>query len=259
MGGRVNDTERGSKRREAPPSIPPEKRVFWNAVSVGTFFSLASFWAVFLGATAISGDAQPGPLSIGGLLADGGRFNPDSSATIWFGIGLVQMPVAFFVMAKMTLKPFRMLTVVNASMLALALWVWLPAITAEPLTPTVAAYSAGGAMVLGYRHVKKVRYRMVAVLFLSIYVFLFFGIVPLVSLVLGPLAALPAIGWADHIAMRRTTRMEAGGAAPPRLGRKERKEQAAAGGRRSRRSSGSVPARRAAPQRRGRSGVKRRR
>lgn len=236
---------------------PPDIRSFWYAVAIGSAFSLASFWAVFFGAMAISGNDQPGPISLAGVLAPGSRFNPDSSAAIWFGVGLALMPVALYIMALMTLKPFQAMTFVTGTVMALAVWVWLPAVTGEPLTPTVAAYGAGGATVLGYRYLRKVRYRVVAVLFVTVYEFLFFGVVPLVSLVLGPIAILPAIGWADRIGQRRARQLEARAAAPRPSRRGER--AAADDRKKPARAGRSAAARARTPQRRGRSGVKRRR
>ena len=151
------------------------------------------------------------------------------------------------------MRPFRGLQVANAAMLAVALWVWLPVISGEPLTPTVAAYGAGGIVVLGSRHVRRMGYRVVAVLFVVVYVFLFFSILPWVALILGPLAPLPAIGWADHIAARRTRIQEERAAGDQ--GRARRPAAAARAGR-GKRGKESV---RQAPQRRGRSSVKRRR
>jgi hypothetical protein len=242
-------------RADRAERIPPTPGQFWRAVGIGTALATASFWVVFVGAVAISGDAAPGPMTLGGLGAWGGRFNGDASASYWFGAGLALMPVAFFLMARMTMRPFRGLQVANASVLAVALWVWLPVLSGEPLTPTVAAFGAGGAVVLGYRYVKRVSYRVVAVGFVAVYVFLFFGMIPWVALMVGPLAPLPAIGWADHIAARRARQLQEREAMKGE--RTSRPASARSGG--SRRRRGNVTARQQAPQRRGRSSVKRRR
>jgi hypothetical protein len=121
----------------------------------------------------------------------------------------------------------------------------------------VAAYGSGGAAVLGYRYIRKVGYRVVAILFVTTYVFLFFGIVPLVSLILGPLAPLPALAWADRIGLRRTRQLEARGEPPRRAKRGEK--TSAADAKKPARTTRAAAGRARAPQRRGRSGVKRRR
>jgi hypothetical protein len=235
-------------------------RTFWFAVIIGTGLAVVSFWAIFLGAVAIAGDAAPGPLTIGPLAGAGGRYNPQGSAAYGFGIGVALMPVTFYLLARLTARPVRGLRVLNASLVAVGLWVWLPALTGEPLTPTVAAFGAGGAFVLGYRSVRRPGYRVVAVALVTLYVFLLFGVLPWVALAVGPFAPLPAIGWADSIARRKAG---LGGERPAR----RRRGRAAGGEGPERRAAGrpagkggaSPASRQRPPERRGRSGVRRRR
>jgi hypothetical protein len=235
-------------------------RTFWFAVIIGTALAVVSFWAIFFGAVAIAGDAAPGPLSIGPLAGGGGRYNPRGSAAVGFGIGVALMPVTFYLLARLTARPVKGLRVLNASLVAVGLWVWLPALTGEPLTPTVAAFGAGGAFVLGYRGARRAGYRVVGVALVTLYVFLLFGILPWVALAVGPFTPLPAIGWADSIARRKAG---VAGERPARRrgGRAARDEDpsSSAGGRTARQSAPSSARRQGTPERRGRSGVRRRR
>jgi uncharacterized membrane protein YhaH (DUF805 family) len=224
-------------------------RTYWYAVIMGTALAVVSFWAIFFGAVAIAGDAAPGPLTIGPLVAGGGRYNPQGSAAVGFGIGVAVMPVAFYLLARLTARPVRGLRVLNASLVAVGVWVWLPALTGEPLTPTVAAFGAGGAFVLGYRGVRRPGYRAVAVVLTTLYVFLLFGVLPWVALAVGPFAALPAIGWADSIARRKAGLAGDAGERPARR----------RGGRAAPQAAPEAARRQGTPERRGRSGVRRRR
>lgn len=244
-----DEGRKGRREVEVEPTTP---RQFWLAVAAGTAFSVGSFWVIFIGAIALSGDVSPGPVTVGGIGSWGGRFNADASASLWFGGGLALLPTSFYVMARLSTSPVRARSVVNASLLAIGLWVWLPVVTGEPLTPTVAAFGVGGTIVLGYHSVRKVGFRVVAVLFVTVYVYLFFGIIPWVALLLGPIAPLPAIGWADRIAARRVQQLGQRDEGRRAGSAREKKAPAPKRGRR------AAPARQA-PQRRGRSSVKRRR
>jgi FtsH-binding integral membrane protein len=181
----------------------------WAAIGLSTLLLTGSFWAVLLGFQAWLGDltsedleaGAEAPLTTGVVLALVG--------------GFVLMVAGFAALAYISRRPRPLAMTALASALGAGMWLWLPFLVGEPVTPMVAGFAAGGVAALRTEPEHTMGRRVLAAVLITAYVFLLLRLTPLVGAIVTPLLPLPALAWADAIAERRAASRPVGEDRPP--------------------------------------------
>jgi len=184
------------------PSLP-EKRIStrrkWAAIGVATALLTGSFWAVLLAFRAWLGDLTSEQLDAGVEVP------PTSGVVLGLVGGFALMAVAFAALAVISRHPRRLWSSALAAALGGVMWLGLPLLVGEPVTPMVAGFAAGGAVALRAEPEHTVGRRALAALLITAYVFLLLRFTALVGVLTAPLLPLPALAWADAVAERRAS------------------------------------------------------
>jgi len=181
----------------------------WAAVGVATLLLAGSCWAVLLAFRACLGDLTSEQLEAGVEV-------PLTARVVLLLVGgFALMTAAFAALAVMSRRPRRLRAVAFAALLGGMLWLWLPFLVGEPVTPMVAGFAAGGVVALRAEPEHTIGRRAVAALLITAYVFLLLRFTLLVGVIVAPLLPLPAIAWADAMAERRAAIRPVGEGRPP--------------------------------------------
>jgi hypothetical protein len=181
--------------------IPAEGRISprrkWTAIGVGTLLVTGSYWAVLLAFRAWLGDLSGEDLETGADV-------PLSGGVALGLLGGFALMVAGFVAVALISQRWRPLwSITLASALGGLMWMSLPFVVGEPVTPMVAGFSAGGVVALRAEPEHKVGRRVLGAFLITAYVFLLLRFTGFVGILVGPVLALPAITWADALSERR--------------------------------------------------------
>jgi hypothetical protein len=194
------------------PGVADERtstRRKWAAIGVSTLLLTGSFWSVLLAFQAWLGDLT-------GEELEAGAEAPLTTAVI-LGLtgGFLLMAAGLAALAVISRRPRRLAAVALASALGAGMWLWLPFLVGEPVTPMVAGFAAGGVVALRADPEHTMGRRALAAVLITAYVFLLLRLTPLGGVIAAPLLPLPAIAWADAMAERRAANRRVGEDPPP--------------------------------------------
>jgi hypothetical protein len=181
------------RRRRSPQAgvgpLSPRKK--WRAITVATLVLVPSYWSVLAGLVSLASERAEAPPA--------GPF-------IAFGLALI--PFVFIVLAFLSEHPRAPGAVVKAMGLALIVGVPVSAIAADAVTGLVAAAGAGGIAALRADGAQAWKARAIAVLAVSVYVYLMIRLAGDVTLLLAPTLPFTCLGVADHLVERRSEKAE---------------------------------------------------
>lgn len=169
----------------------------WAAVGAGTLLVTGSYWAVLLAFRAWLGDLGDAELEAGVEVAP-------STGVVLGLVGAFALMVAGFAALALVSRRYRPLwSIALAAALGGLMWLSLPYLLGEPVTPMVAGFSAGGVVTLRAEPEHTVGRRVLAAFLVTGYVFLLLRFTGFVGVLIGPLLVFPAITWADALSERR--------------------------------------------------------
>lgn len=199
--------------------LPAEGRIStrrkWAAIGVGTLLITGSYWAVLMAFRAWLGDLSSEELETG--------VEVPLSGGVVLGLlgGFALMAAGFLALALISRRERPLWSITLASALGGFMWMSLPFVVGEPVTPMVAGFAAGGVVALRAEAEHKLGRRVIAAFLITAYVFLLLRFTGFVGILIGPLLALPAITWADALSERRAVGLPSSPAGPPpRRGRR---------------------------------------
>jgi hypothetical protein len=182
------------------PALPgerPSTRRKWAAIGVATLLLTASFWVMLLAFRAWLGDLSSEELEAGAAA-------PLTAGVILCLVGgYALMAGGFAALALISRHPRPLRTAAFAAILGGLMWLWLPFLVGEPVTPMVAGFSAGGVVALRAEPEHTMGRRALAGLLITAYVLLLLRLTGSVGVIVAPLLPLPAVAWADAVAERR--------------------------------------------------------
>lgn len=183
----------GRQRRRAPVGmdpLPPDRR--WRAITLATLLLAPACWSVLAGVVTIVAEG------------DGGLANPEAA----IALGIALLPFVFIVLAFASEHPRAPAAVIKA--MALSVLVGLPAaaLAADVVTGIVAGVGAGGVVALRADVVHSLTTRAWAVLAASAYTFVMVRVAGPLVLLTAPVFPFTALGLADHLAERRSRRVD---------------------------------------------------
>jgi hypothetical protein len=158
---------------------------------VATLVLVPSYWFVLAGLVAVASEKPDAPPA--------GPF-------IAFGLALI--PFVFIVLAFFSEHPRAPGAAVKAMGLALVVGIPVSAIAADAVTGLVAAAGAGGVVALRADRAEAWKPRAIAVLAVSVYVYLMIRLAGDVTLLLAPTLPFTCLGVADHLVERRGEKAE---------------------------------------------------
>ena len=168
--------------------LSPQRK--WRAITIATLVLVPAFWMMLVGLVAIASD-EPG-----------GTDAP--AAAIAFGLALI--PFVFIALAFLSEHPAAAGAVVRAMGLCFLVGVITSAIAADAVTGVVAGVGAGGVVALRADEPHTWRSRAVGVAVAAVYTFVLARVAGAIVLLPAPIFPFTAVGVADHIAERRSTR-----------------------------------------------------
>jgi len=158
---------------------------------LATLVLVPAYWSVLAGLVSVASDSTDAPPA--------GPF-------IAFGLALI--PFVFIVLAFLSEHPRGPGAVVKGMGLALIVGIPVSAIAGDAVTGLVAAAGAGGIAALRADRADAWKARAVAVLAVSIYVYLMIRFAGDVTLLLAPTLPFTCLGVADHLVERRSEKAE---------------------------------------------------
>jgi len=169
----------------------------WAAIGAATLLLAASFWVVLLAFRLWLGDLTPEDIQAGAEVP------VTTAAAVTLAGGFALMAAGFAALALISRRPHPWRSAAFGWLLGSAMWLWLPFVAGEPVTPMVAGFAAGGVAALRAEPEHTLGRRAIAALLVTVYVYLLVRVTPLVGAVVAPLLALPVLAWADAMAERR--------------------------------------------------------
>ena len=158
---------------------------------IATLVLVPSYWSVLAGLVSLTSDSADAP-----------------PAGPFIAFGLVLIPFVFIVLAFLSEHPRAPGAVVKGMGLALIVGIPVSAIAADAVTGLVAAVGAGGIAALRADRPEAWKARAIAVLVVSVYVYLMIRVAGDVTLLLAPTLPFTCLGVADHLLERRTEKEE---------------------------------------------------
>ncbi|MEW6059780.1 MAG: hypothetical protein AB1551_06535 [Actinomycetota bacterium] len=171
----------------AEPLAPRKK---WRAILLATLLLVPGYWSLMAGLVSVASDRQSSAPAAGPLIA--------------FGLALV--PFVFVALAFLSEHPRAPGAVLKAMGLSLVVGVPVSAIAGDAVTGLVAGLGAGGVAALRADADNGWRARALAVLVVTVCVFLLVRMVPEAALLLTPALPFTGVGVADHLSERRADR-----------------------------------------------------
>jgi hypothetical protein len=169
----------------------------WAAIGVATALLTASFWVVLLAFRIWLGDVTVTEIEAGAEVP----MTTAVAVALIGGFALMAAGFAALALISRRARPGRAIAV--AWLLGGALWLLIPFVAGEPVTPMVAGFAAGGLVALRAEPEHRIGRRAVAAALITVYVFLLLRIVALAGVIAAPLLPLPVLAWADAIGERR--------------------------------------------------------
>jgi hypothetical protein len=172
---------------------PISTRRRWGAIGAATAAYTVSFWMViyafdrWLGGESTT---EAPPMTTDVALILGGAF-----------LFLVGGIVLLALLARHE-HPWR--ATLYGAALAGSIWLWVPFLVNEPVTPMVAAFGGAGILALPPGEAPSRWIRIATVIATASYIWLFYRVIPPGAVLLAPFLPLPLLGWADALAERRT-------------------------------------------------------
>jgi hypothetical protein len=166
--------------------LAPRKK--WWAILVATLLFVPAYWSLLVGAVAFASDDAGAPIA---------------PAYVAFGLALV--PFVFVVLAFASQHPRAPGAVVKALALALIVGVPVSALAGDAVTGVVAGMAAGGAAALRADLDHDLRYRLVAIVVITVATYVMLRFAPGLILLVGPVLPCTSLGVADHLSERRAT------------------------------------------------------
>jgi hypothetical protein len=176
--------------------VPPKRK--WRAITLATLVLVPAYWFILGGAVSAASDDAAGP-------------GPQAGPLIAFGVCLI--PFVFLVLAFLSEHPRPPGAVLRAMGLAIVVGIPVSALAFDAITGIVAGVGAGGIAALRADPDTNRRWRVLAVVAVSVYVFVLARTVGVAAVLLAPCLPFTAIGLADHLAQRRAEREAAAVAA----------------------------------------------
>lgn len=181
--------------------LPAEGRIStrrkWVAIGAGTLLVTGAYWAVLLAFRSWLGDLGDEELEAGVGVA------PSTGVVLGLVGAFVLMAAGFAALALISRRDRPLWSITLAAALGGLMWLSLPFVLGEPVTPMVAGFSAGGVVALRAEPAHTVGRRVLAAVLVTGYVFLLLRFTGFVGVLIGPVFALPAIAWADALSERR--------------------------------------------------------
>jgi hypothetical protein len=156
------------------------------AVTVATLAAVIAYWAVVLAVASVS-DSRAVDGTTGGAIA----------------LGLFLLPVTFVLLAWISQNDELVRQAAFATALALIIFTWGPFIVGEPITPFAAAVGVGGAFAFGSEAEHRLSYRLVAVIVVTLYIYVIVRAAFGFALLVTPFFPLAGILAADFVSERR--------------------------------------------------------
>jgi hypothetical protein len=176
----------GRRRRAVEPGAALDTRRKWLAVGFATLLTLPAFW--LLVAAVVAADPEGELEAPVGLLV---------------GIGLALLPLALYVLARVSRHEQSLRAAAFGGVLAVTLAGALSFALREPLSPLVAGIGAGGVIALRRHPDTTTAARATAVVLATGYSAAMVWFVPQLSLGFSPMLPLVAVAAADGYMARR--------------------------------------------------------
>lgn len=173
----------------AEPLSPRRK---WRAILLATLALIPVHWAVLAGLVSLASDDPKAP-----------------EPAPFIALGLALVPFVFLVLAFTSEHPRAAAAVVKAMALFLLVGIPVSGLAADAVTGLVAAVGAGGVVALRLDQGHNMKARALAVVAVTVYVFMLLRTVGDVALLLAPALPFTSIGVADHLSERRAERRAA--------------------------------------------------
>jgi hypothetical protein len=167
--------------------LSPRKK--WRAIMLATLVMVPSYWGLLAGQVAVASNDPDAP-----------------PAGPYIAFGLALIPFAFVVLAFLSEHPRAPGAVLKAMGLTLLVGITVAAVAPDAVTGLVAGVGAGGIAALRPDMERAWRVRAIAVLAVTVYVFVMIRLAGDVTLLLAPTLPFTCLGVADHLAERRRER-----------------------------------------------------
>jgi ABC-type antimicrobial peptide transport system permease subunit len=136
-------------------------------------------------------------------VSDNDSSGPGTTAGPFIAFGVSLIPFVFVVLAFLSEHPRAAGAVVRAMGLAILVGIPVSALAGDALTGPVAGIGAGGIAALRSEVTTNRRWRILAVVAVSVYVFVLARTFGVAAVLLAPCLPFTAIGVADHLAERK--------------------------------------------------------
>jgi hypothetical protein len=171
---------------------PLSPRRKWRAITLATLLLVPGYWSL-----------------VTGLVAEGLHEESAPFAAPYIAFGLVILPFVFLALAFLSEHPRASGATAKALLLTILVGAPVSAFAGDAVTGFVAGVGAGGIVAMRADVAHSWRARVIAVLTVSVYVFILIRSVAVIGLLLAPVLPFTSIGVADHLSERRRER-EAG-------------------------------------------------
>lgn len=180
-----------SRRHPAPlaGTAPLSPRKKWRAILLATLVFAPAYWAIVAGMVSAASDEADAP-----------------AAAPFIAFGLAVIPFVFVVLAFLSEHPRAPGASAKAMVVSLLVGIPVSALAQDAVTGLIAGAGAGGLVALRMDLAHTLRYRVIAVLAVSLYCFILLRTVSEVALLIGPALPFSALGVADHLSERRAER-----------------------------------------------------
>lgn len=168
---------------------PLSPRRKWRAITVATLLLVPGYWSL-----------------VTGLVAEGSHKESAPFAAPYIAFGLVLLPFVFLVLAFLSEHPRASGATAKALILTILVGAPVSAFAGDAVTGFVAGVGAGGIVAMREEVANNWKARAIAVLAVSVYVFILLRSASVIALLLAPVLPFTSIGVADHLSERRRER-----------------------------------------------------
>jgi hypothetical protein len=168
---------------------PLSPRRKWRAITLATLLLVPGYWSL-----------------VTGLVAEGLHEESAPFAAPYIAFGLVILPFVFLALAFLSEHPRASGATAKALLLTILVGAPVSAFAGDAVTGFVAGVGAGGIVAMRADVAHSWRARAIAVLTVSVFVFILIRSVAVIGLLLAPVLPFTSIGVADHLSERRRER-----------------------------------------------------